>query len=63
MRILLVAAGPVSVSPRDVLAASLPDPATLGDKMSGLTCTGTWVTGPAGTARRAGPEALPPRSA
>jgi saccharopine dehydrogenase-like NADP-dependent oxidoreductase len=34
-----------SVSPRDVVAACLPDPATLGDKMTGLTCAGTWVTG------------------
>lgn len=33
------------VSPRDVVAACLPDPATLGDRMSGLTCAGTWVTG------------------
>jgi saccharopine dehydrogenase (NAD+, L-lysine forming) len=33
------------VSPRDVVAACLPDPATLGDKMSGTTCAGTWVTG------------------
>ena len=33
------------VSPRDVVAACLPDPATLGDKMSGKTCAGTWVTG------------------
>ena len=33
------------MSPRDVVAACLPDPATLGDKMSGLTCAGTWVTG------------------
>ena len=33
------------VSPRDVVAACLPDPATLGDKMTGLTCAGTWVTG------------------
>ncbi len=40
-----VQAGGVSVSPRDVVAACLPDPATLGDKMSGLTCAGTWVTG------------------
>jgi saccharopine dehydrogenase (NAD+, L-lysine forming) len=37
--------GPASVSPRDVVAACLPDPATLGDRMSGLTCAGTWVTG------------------
>ena len=35
----------VEVSPRDVVAASLPDPATLGDKMSGKTCAGTLVTG------------------
>ena len=35
----------LSVSPRDVVAACLPDPATLGDKMAGLTCAGTWVTG------------------
>ena len=35
----------MSVSPRDVVAACLPDPATLGDKMSGLTCAGTWVSG------------------
>jgi saccharopine dehydrogenase (NAD+, L-lysine-forming) len=33
------------VSPRDVVAAALPDPATLGDRMSGRTCAGTWVTG------------------
>lgn len=35
----------VDVSPRDVVAACLPDPATLGDRMSGKTCAGTWVTG------------------
>ena len=35
----------VPVSPRDVVAAALPDPATLGDRMSGTTCAGTWVTG------------------
>ena len=33
------------VSPRDVVAACLPDPASLGDVMSGKTCAGTWVTG------------------
>jgi saccharopine dehydrogenase-like NADP-dependent oxidoreductase len=33
------------VSPRDVVAASLPDPATLGERMTGRTCAGTWVTG------------------
>jgi saccharopine dehydrogenase-like NADP-dependent oxidoreductase len=35
----------VDVSPRDVVAAVLPDPATLGDRMSGKTCAGTYVTG------------------
>jgi saccharopine dehydrogenase (NAD+, L-lysine-forming) len=35
----------VSVSPRDVVAACLPNPATLGDKMSGKTCAGLWVRG------------------
>ncbi len=35
----------VKVSPRDVVAASLPDPATLGDKMRGKTCAGVWVRG------------------
>jgi len=33
------------VSPRDVVAACLPDPATIGDIMHGKTCAGTWVTG------------------
>src|SRR4051794_10766253 len=33
------------VSPRDVVAAALPDPATLGDRMRGRTCAGTLVTG------------------
>jgi saccharopine dehydrogenase-like NADP-dependent oxidoreductase len=40
-----VKAGGVEVSPRDVVAACLPDPATLGDKMSGKTCAGLHVTG------------------
>ncbi len=35
----------VEVAPRDVVAAALPDPATLGDRMSGKTCAGTLVTG------------------
>ena len=35
----------VQVAPRDVVAATLPDPATLGDRMSGKTCAGTYVTG------------------
>ena len=29
------------MSPRDVVAACLPDPASLGDKMSGKTCAGS----------------------
>jgi saccharopine dehydrogenase-like NADP-dependent oxidoreductase len=33
------------VSPRDVVAACLPDPAALGDRMRGKTCAGTWVRG------------------
>ena len=33
------------VSPRDVVAAALPDPATLGDRMRGKTCAGLWVRG------------------
>jgi saccharopine dehydrogenase-like NADP-dependent oxidoreductase len=33
------------VSPRDVVAACLPDPATLGDRMRGKTCAGLHVTG------------------
>jgi len=37
--------GGVEVSPRDVVAAALPDPATLGDKMRGKTCAGVHVTG------------------
>ena len=40
-----VSVGKVSVSPRDVVAACLPDPSTLGDAMRGLTCAGTWVKG------------------
>jgi len=35
----------VRVAPRDVVAACLPDPAHLGDRMSGITCAGTWVKG------------------
>src|SRR3954454_2017051 len=34
-----------TVSPRDVVAAALPDPAGLGDRMHGRTCAGTLVTG------------------
>src|SRR3954466_11285154 len=35
----------VEVAPRDLVAAALPDPATLGDRMRGKTCAGTLVTG------------------
>jgi saccharopine dehydrogenase (NAD+, L-lysine-forming) len=35
----------VEVSPRDVVAAVLPDPATLGPRLRGKTCAGLWVTG------------------
>jgi saccharopine dehydrogenase-like NADP-dependent oxidoreductase len=35
----------VQVAPRDVLVACLPPPASLGDRMRGKTCVGTWVTG------------------
>jgi saccharopine dehydrogenase-like NADP-dependent oxidoreductase len=35
----------LKVSPRDLLAASLPDPATLGDRMKGKTCAGVLVKG------------------
>jgi saccharopine dehydrogenase-like NADP-dependent oxidoreductase len=37
--------GPVEVAPRDVVAAGLPDPATIGPRMTGKTCAGVWVTG------------------
>ena len=40
-----VRVGDNEVSPRDVVAACLPDPAGLGDRMHGVTCAGTWVTG------------------
>jgi saccharopine dehydrogenase-like NADP-dependent oxidoreductase len=40
-----VRVGSVEVSPRDVVAACLPDPAGLGDRMRGKTCAGLWVTG------------------
>ena len=35
----------VEVSPRDVVAACLPDPSTIGPRMEGKTCAGVWVTG------------------
>jgi len=43
------------VSPRDVVAACLPDPATLGPQMTGKTCAGTWVTG---TGKVGGPREI-----
>jgi saccharopine dehydrogenase-like NADP-dependent oxidoreductase len=35
----------VEVAPRDVVAAVLPDPAGLGDRMRGKSCAGTWIAG------------------
>ncbi len=40
-----VRVGGVEVSPRDVVAACLPDPAALGERMRGKTCAGLHVTG------------------
>ncbi len=40
-----VSVGGAQVSPRDVVAACLPDPAEIGHLMHGLTCAGTWVKG------------------
>ena len=40
-----VSVGGQHVSPRDVVAACLPDPAAIGDRMHGVTCAGTWVKG------------------
>lgn len=40
-----VRVGEVEVAPRDVVAATLPDPAGLGELMSGKTCAGLWVRG------------------
>jgi len=37
--------GDVRLAPRDVVAAVLPDPAHLGDRMVGKTCAGTWIKG------------------
>ncbi len=37
----------VPVSPRDVVAACLPDPMTIGPRMTGKTCAGVWVRGTA----------------
>lgn len=40
-----ITVGGAQVSPRDVVAACLPDPAALGPKMHGKTCAGLLVTG------------------
>lgn len=40
-----VKVGGAEVSPRDVVAACLPNPADLGPQMKGKTCAGLWVTG------------------
>ncbi|SEL41703.1 Saccharopine dehydrogenase, NADP-dependent [Blastococcus sp. DSM 46786] len=40
-----VRVGDVEVAPRDVVAATLPDPAGLGGLMTGKTCAGLWVRG------------------
>jgi saccharopine dehydrogenase-like NADP-dependent oxidoreductase len=40
-----VRVGGTDVAPRDLVAAVLPDPASLGERMSGKTCAGTFVTG------------------
>jgi saccharopine dehydrogenase-like NADP-dependent oxidoreductase len=44
-RVEKVRVGQQEVSPRDVVAACLPDPLTLGDRMTGKTCAGLLVTG------------------
>jgi saccharopine dehydrogenase-like NADP-dependent oxidoreductase len=48
-----VRVGAVEVAPRDVVVAALPDPPTLGDRMHGKTCAGTWVRG---TGKDGGPR-------
>jgi saccharopine dehydrogenase (NAD+, L-lysine forming) len=40
-----VRVGDVEVAPRDLVAAALPDPASLGELMTGRTCAGLWVSG------------------
>jgi saccharopine dehydrogenase-like NADP-dependent oxidoreductase len=45
VRVKAAAGGHCEVSPRDVVAAVLPDPATVGPRMTGKTCAGLWVTG------------------
>ncbi len=45
VRVRAAGGGHCEVSPRDVVAAVLPDPATIGPRMTGRTCAGVWVTG------------------
>jgi saccharopine dehydrogenase-like NADP-dependent oxidoreductase len=45
VRVKAASGGHCEVSPRDVVAAVLPDPATVGPRMKGRTCAGLWVTG------------------
>ncbi|WP_169949391.1 saccharopine dehydrogenase family protein [Microbispora sp. H11081] len=52
VRVVAADGATVKVSPRDVVAACLPDPATLGDRMRGKTCAGTWVKGTKNGGRR-----------
>ncbi len=53
-----VRVGDVRVSPRDVVAACLPDPATIGPELTGRTCAGLWVkgTGPSTDGRPGSPR-------
>jgi saccharopine dehydrogenase-like NADP-dependent oxidoreductase len=45
VRVKAASGGHCEVSPRDVVAAVLPDPATVGPRMKGKTCAGLHVTG------------------
>jgi len=45
VRVKAASGGRCEVSPRDVVAAVLPDPATIGPRMTGKTCAGVWVRG------------------
>jgi saccharopine dehydrogenase-like NADP-dependent oxidoreductase len=40
-----VRVGDAEIAPRDLVAAALPDPASLGELMTGRTCAGLWVSG------------------
>jgi saccharopine dehydrogenase-like NADP-dependent oxidoreductase len=53
VRVKAASGGHCEVSPRDVVAAVLPDPATVGPRMTGKTCAGLWVTG---TGKDGGPR-------